>query len=330
MAPAPSNFVMGMNFSNEFQSNPIAPDTAATQLERIVGIPNGMVKTFSLAQRTTAFIKDAFMRGTLSLAVGSSNDDIERFATGNTQGFLDQIAPYVGKIPWICVGNEPLGSWYNGKYNAALPGAVENLSLALGSRKWNIGVTVPQNFEFMQISYPPSAGTIKPELAGIIKSTCATMKSTGAPFMVNIYPFLTRLQNPRDVPLDYCLFTAQQDHWVHDGPYTYKNIFDAMLDALHVALAKIGFGDLEIVVGECGWPTAGATDANNANAQTFLQNLINHCKSGAGTPRMPGRKLPCFVFEAYDEDQKSTAPGPFETHWGVYNAGGTEKFPLKW
>ena len=88
--------------------------------------------------------------------------------------------------------------------------------------------------------------------------------------------------------------------------YTYKNIFDAMLDALHVALGKIGCGDLGIVVGECGWPTSGDRDATVSNAQTFNQRLINHCKSNEGTPRYPGKPIQCFVFEMYDEDKKPT------------------------
>ncbi|MGH2625075.1 MAG: glycosyl hydrolase family 17 protein, partial [Anaerolineales bacterium] len=180
------------------------------------------------------------------------------------------------------------------------------------------------------VSYPPSQGRVKPELADIIAGTCAVMRDSGAPFMVNVYPFLTRISNPRDVPLDYCLFTAGPDHWVHDGNFVYKNIFAAMLDALIAALNRLNYGDLEIVVGECGWPTAGNPEANVTNAQVFNQNLIHFCKSGAGTPRRPNWPIRCFVFEMYDEDEKSTAPGPFETHWGLYTMGAQAKYGLTW
>jgi exo-beta-1,3-glucanase (GH17 family) len=326
MAPVPSNFVMGMNFSTAFQSKPIDPKTAANQIAPLVK----MLKTFSVP--SADFYQNATSTNPLlTFAVGTSNDDLVSFANDQTKDFINKILPFKNKISWICVGNEPLGSWYNGQYNKYLAPAVKNLHAALkGAGLSGIGVTVPQNFEFMAASYPPSAGAIKPELVDIIKGTCAIMKESGAPFMVNIYPFITRVQNRDVVPLDYCLFTAGSDHWVSDPPYTYKNIFDAMIDALYVALGKIGYGDLEIVIGECGWPTAGDVDANDKNAQTFLQNLITHCKSGAGTPRLPSRGIRCFVFEAYDEDLKSTAPGPFETHWGVYDGGGKLKFPLQW
>ncbi|QBR71206.1 hypothetical protein CU048_07815 [Beijerinckiaceae bacterium] len=327
MAPVPSNFVMGMNFSTAFQSKPIDPSAAGNQIAPLVN----MVKTFSLPDKD--FVTAAGGKNpVLTYAVGTSNDDLVSFANGQTQDFITEIQKFAtAKLSWICVGNEPLGSWQNHQFDKVLAPAVKNLNAALNKAGLlGIGVTVPQNFEFMGASYPPSAGAIKPELVEIIKGTCAIMQASGAPFMVNIYPFITRAQNRNDVPLDYCLFTAGSDHWVKDGAYTYKNIFDAMIDALHVALDKIGYGDLEIVIGECGWPTAGDVDANNANAQTFLQNLITHCKSGAGTPRLPARGIRCFVFEAYDEDLKSTAPGPFETHWGVYDGSGNLKFPLQW
>lgn len=100
------------------------------------------------------------------------------------------------------------------------------------------------------------------------------MRSSGAPFLINIYPFLTRVQNRSAVPLDNCLFTAGTNHWVQDGNYTYKNIFDGMIDALHIALGKIGYGDFEIAIGESGWPTAGGEDATISNAAIFLRERV--------------------------------------------------------
>lgn len=330
MPSLPSNVVIGINFSSQYQSVPVNALKAAEQLGKIVGV----VKTFSLEKRALDFVLEAKKGKYLShLAVGSTNGDLVDFAQDKAGGFLDQLeanAISPDMISWICVGNEPLGSWYQNKYTNLLAPAVENLHSALQKRNWKVGVTIPQNFEFMAKSYPPSSGVIKAEFVDAIKRTCAVMKASGAPFMVNIYPYLTYKDNQKDVPLGYCLFTATQNQWVHDGGYLYKNIFDAMVDALHVALEAIGYKDLEIVIGECGWPTAGGVEANPGNAQTFVQNLIDHCQSGAGTPRMPGRKMRCFVFEAYDEDMKSTAPGAFEHHWGVYDANGNAKFPLSW
>jgi hypothetical protein len=318
---------MGMNLSNAFQSNPIPLQNGAVQIAKL---PVSLVKLFSL-ETDPNFWLPVSQYG-LKVALGIPNETIEKIAAGGdtAQLIVSQIKPYAQAISWICVGNEPLGSWYNNKFTPYLARAVGRMYDVLQSNKLNIGVTVPQNFEFMQTSYPPSAGAIKTEYLQVIKATCEVMKFSGAPFMVNIYPFITRVQNRNDVPLDYCLFTAGENHWVRDGSHTYKNIFDAMIDALHVALDKIGYPNLEIVIGECGWPTAGDVDATPANARTFLQNMINHCKSGQGTPRLPSRTIRCFAFEMYDEDLKPTGPGPFETHWGVCDASGQPKFKLDW
>ncbi len=320
--------VMGMNLSNAFQSTPIPLERGAAQIAKL---PVGLVKLFSQKETGPNFW-DCVLKNGLKLALGTSNDDIISFAGGGpvASTFVQTIKPYAQAISWICVGNEPLGSWYGDQYYPYLGKAVRNLYDALDSANLKIGVTVPQNFEFMQASYPPSAGVIKDKFKKTISDTCEVMKFSGAPFMVNIYPFITRVQNRNDVPLDYCLFTAGENHWVHDGSYTYKNIFDAMIDALHVALDRIGYPNLEIVVGECGWPTAGDVDATSKNAETFLQNMIDHCKSGKGTPRLPNRQIRCFAFEMYDEDNKPIGPGPFETHWGVCDGTGQPKFALRW
>ena len=293
--------IMGVNYSSYFQSVPVDPVSAEAQ---IAGLPVTSVKTFT-HDYDLPFIKAAQAQKNLTLAVGCTNDELAGLANGNTQSLVSAIAPFADTVAWVCVGHEPLGSWYNHAYDALLVPAVTNVANAFKQAGLAIGVTVPQNFEFMQVSYPPSQGSVKPELANIIKGTCAVMRSTRAPFMVNIYPFITRVQNRSVVPLDYCLFTAPPDQWVKDGAYTYTNIFVAMIDALHVALENIDCGDLEIVVGECGWPSSGDPDATNNNARTFNQGLINQCKSNQGTPRYPGKPIQCFVFEMYDEDRKT-------------------------
>jgi hypothetical protein len=317
---------MGVNFSNYFQRIPIDPTLAATQ---IAGLPVASAKTFSHQGGDLAFMKAAQAKK-LTLVVGCTNDELAQLASGNTRPLVAAIEPFTDVVAWVCVGNEPLGSWHSGQYNGVLFPAARNVAAAFKQAGLDIGVTVPQNFEFMQDSYPPSAGTVKPDLVGIIQGTCAVMRSSGAPFMVNIYPFITHAQNPKDVSLPYCLFTAGPEQWIHDGNYTYTNILDAMLDALHVALGRIGCGDLEIVVGECGWPTNGGLDATVNNAQIFNQNLIYHCKSGKGTPRYPGKQIQCFVFEMYDEDTKPVDPGQFERFWGVKGVDGNVKYGLNW
>lgn len=325
MADSASSTTMGMNFSNQFMSQPVAPATAASQ---IAALPVRRAKTFSYQGADRQFIEAAATRN-LKLAVGIPNADLQALANGNTQDLVAAIRPYAASIELLCVGNEPLGAWHNGRYLNLLVPAMQQVHKALQQTNLRIGVTVPLNYSIMGASFPPSAGSFHSRLSPIISNACGVMAASGAPFMINVYPFLDYIGNPTQIPLPYCLFTAQPNHWAHDGSYTYKNIFDASLDALYVALGRIGRGSLPIVVGECGWPTQGHPVATVAHAQTFNQNLIDHCKSGSGTPRQPGQ-IGCYVFEMYDENQKSTAPGPFEVAWGVYNAGQQAKYPLTW
>ena len=192
-----------------------------------------------------------------------------------------------------------------------------------------IGVTVPLNYAIMANSYPPSAGQFNPSLVGILTAACKVMSTSHAPFMVNVYPFLDVAGNPQ-IPLPYCLFTAPQSDWVHDGQYVYKNIFDASLDALYVALGNIGLPNFPVVIGECGWPTLGNPLATIANAQTFNQNLIYHCKSGAGTPRRPGSLDPVLRLRDVRRSQQADGTRPFEVAWGVCNGSGQPKYALVW
>ena len=325
MSDAAASSTMGVNFSTQFMPQPVAPSTAASQ---IAALPVGRAKTFSYQGADLQFIQAA-STSNLRLAVGIPNAELQALAGGQTQALIAAIKPYARSIDWLCVGNEPLASWHEGKYLNVLVPAMQNVQNALQQAGLQIGVTVPLNYAIMANSFPPSAGQFNPSLVAIITAACKVMSTSHAPFMVNVYPFLDVVGTPQ-IPLPYCLFTASQGDWVQDGPYVYKNIFDASLDALYVALGEIGLPDLTVVVGECGWPTQGNPLATIANAQTFNQNLIYHCKSGAGTPRRPGTPILCYVFEMYDEANKPTGPGPFEVAWGVYDGSGQAKYALAW
>jgi exo-beta-1,3-glucanase (GH17 family) len=318
---------MGVNFCNTFQKKPISATTAISQ---IAGLGTGVVKTYNYTQ--TDVIKEA-KKNLMQVVLGIPNDKLADLSANKAAALaavVDVVKEYPDNILMICVGNEPLGSWWGGAYNDLLVPAMKNLNTALKTANVAKPLTVPFNFAIMGVSYPPSKGALNTTAGPIVTEACKVIKETGGVFMINIYPFLDRIGNRTDVALDYCLFTSTSVV-VQDGSYGYKNIFDASYDALYVALTAIGYSDLRIVIGECGWPTGPKDtypEATVANATIFNQNLIAHCQSGNGTPRVPNTNIPCFIFEMYDEDNKSTGPGAFETEWGVCKSDGTAKYTI--
>ena len=124
----------------------------------------------------------------------------------------------------------------------------------------------------------PSQGVFRTELTQIMTQLAAYLSSNGAPFVVNIYPFLSLYQNS-DFPEDYAFFEGST-HPLVDGSNVYYNAFDGNFDTLISALGKLGYGQLPIAIGEVGWPTQGAPSANLTAARTFNQGLINRIKIG--------------------------------------------------
>ncbi|CAN1231088.1 Glucan endo-1,3-beta-glucosidase [Linum grandiflorum] len=78
------------------------------------------------------------------------------------------------------------------------------------------------------------------------------------------------------------------------------------------------FGDVEMVIGETGWPSAG--DPNQLgvgweNAVSYNRNLVKHLSSGRGTPLMPNRTFETYIFALFNENLK---PGVSEQNYGLF------------
>ncbi|KAL2929283.1 Glucan endo-1 3-beta-glucosidase 8 [Bienertia sinuspersici] len=233
-------------------------------------------------------------------------------------------------INYVAVGNEPTLQTYNGTYlNYMLP-ALKNIQEALnraghGDR---IKATIPFNADvyFSPESNPvPSAGDFRPEVRDLTLEILQFLHENGGPFTVNIYPFLSLYGN-KNFPIDYAFFEGSSTP-IRDQGLTYTNVFDANFDTLVSALDKAGYPDMDIKVGEVGWPTDGDMYANVKNAMRFNQGLLQHIMSGVGTPLRKG-KIDIYLFSLIDEDSKSVAPGNFERHWGIFEFDGKPKYQL--
>ncbi|KAK8633805.1 hypothetical protein V6N13_014641 [Hibiscus sabdariffa] len=232
-------------------------------------------------------------------------------------------------IKYVAVGNEPFLTTYNDSFiNITFP-ALQNIQNALNEAGVgdSIKATVPSNADVYNspANNPvPSAGQFRPDILGLMTQIVQFLASNGAPFTINIYPFLSLYDNV-NFPFNYAFFDGGNP--VVDNGIQYTNVFDANFDTLVSALRAIGHGDLTIMVGEVGWPTDGDKNANIANAQRFYGGLMPRLAANTGTPLRPGY-LEVYLFSLLDEDIKSIAPGNFERHWGIYRYDGQPKFPL--
>ncbi|XP_041006628.1 glucan endo-1,3-beta-glucosidase 8-like [Juglans microcarpa x Juglans regia] len=234
-------------------------------------------------------------------------------------------------IKYVAVGNEPFLTAYNGSYLQCTLPALKNIQRALnhaglGSK---IKVTVPFNADiyFSPNSNPvPSAGDFRPELRDPTIEIIQFLYVNNAPFTVNSYPFLSLYYGDDYFPVDYAFFDGANKP-VRDGDLLYNNVFDANLDTLFSAMSRAGYQDMQIIVGEVGWPTNGEENANIQNAKRFNQGLLRHAISGNGTPLRKG-VIDIYLFSLIDENAKSVAPGSFERHWGIFEYDGKPKYEL--
>jgi hypothetical protein len=185
---------------------------------------------------------------------------------------------------------------------------------------------VPFNADVLTDAAKPSATRFKAEYLAQIGPMLELLNRTGAPFSVNLYPYISKYQNP-DFPLDYAFFSGTASPNV-DGSIVYENALDASLDGLVTALGAAGFGAMPVMVGEIGWPTDGAPFATIDLAGRYMQEMVTHLQSGAGTPLRPNTVVEFYLFGLLDENWKSILPGPFERHWGVFYYDGIPKYPL--
>uniref|UniRef100_M8BCQ0 Glucan endo-1,3-beta-glucosidase 8 n=1 Tax=Aegilops tauschii TaxID=37682 RepID=M8BCQ0_AEGTA len=199
-------------------------------------------------------------------------------------------------IRYVAVGNEPFLSSLNGTFlNVTLP-ALQNIQKALDEAGVGdtVKATVPLNADVYQSpkdNQVPSAGRFRPEISGLMTEIVQFLNQSGAPFTVNIYPYLSLYGND-DFPLDFAFFDGASSPVV-DGNIQYTNVFDANFDTLR-----------------------------------FYTGLFRKLAGNAGTPLRPNQYIEIYLFSLIDEDVKSVDPGYFERHWGVMRYDGQPKYAM--
>ncbi|KAJ4907835.1 hypothetical protein Rs2_11493 [Raphanus sativus] len=319
---------IGANWGTQ-ASHPLPPDTVVRMLRE-----NGIqkVKLFDAEYDTLR----ALGKSGIEVMVGIPNEMLSTLASSlkaAEKWVAKNVSTHIStnnvNIRYVAVGNEPFLSSYNGSYlNTTFP-ALRNIQTALtkADLQNQVKVTCPLNADVYETSTTlPSGGDFRADIRDLMITIVKFLSENGCPFTVNIYPFIS-LYNDDKFPLDYAFFDGGVSKPVSDGGTLYSNEFDANYDTLVHALEKNGFGNMQIIVGEIGWPTGGDKNANVENAKKFNQGFVDHISGGKGTPKRP-EPIDAYLFSLIDEDAKSIQPGYFERHWGIFTYDGLPKYAL--
>ena len=317
---------LGVNWGN-IATHPLPPKTVV-QLLKDNGIRK--VKLFDCDPKTLLALEDSgieVMVAVPNLQLATMADSLvnaEDWVSENLLDFVDKV-----KIRHVAVGNEPFLKSYNGSFVKHTFPALRNIQKALD--KANLGkqikATVPLNADVYESnSTKPSDGNFRSDIKNVIIQIVKFLKDNEAPFVVNIYPFLSLYQDD-NFPIEFAFF-EHGARSVDDKTYHYTNVLDANYDTLLWSLKKIGVDDIKIIIGEIGWPTDGNKHATTKDAQKFYNGLFRRLNENKGTPLRPSTEFDVYLFGLLDEDQKSIEPGFFERHWGIFQFDGKPKFPL--
>lgn len=244
------------------------------------------------------------------------------------QWVSSHIKPYfpATNITSIAVGNEVFTDDDTTVLLSNLVPAMVSIQTALAQLGLDsyIKISTPCSLAVLKESYPPSAGSFKPEVAQVMTQLLQFLQSTKAPFWINAYPYFAYKGDPNRVSLDYVLFNANQGMV---DPFTklhYDNMLYAQVDAAIYAMARLGFNGIEVKVSETGWPSRGDSNEIGAtlqNAATYNRNLLRRQLQNEGTPLRPKLRLEVYVFALFNEDMKPGATS--ERNYGLFQPDGT-------
>ncbi|XVE65317.1 hypothetical protein DITRI_Ditri07aG0171200 [Diplodiscus trichospermus] len=264
----------------------------------------------------------------IDVILGTLNQDLQNLGTDLSfarNWVQENVIPYseAVTIRYISAGNEVIPSDLD---IHVLP-AMKNLKAALAEANLGeIPVTTTVSTAVLGKSYPPSQGEFSELVSPIMKSITDFLAATGSPLLVNVYPYFAYINDQQDISLDYAIFNSSQVV-VKDGQLGYKNLFDAIIDAVYSALEKVGSSSIVIVVSESGWPSnENGEIATIGNAQMYNNKLIAHVNGESGTPKRPGRCIETYVFALFNENLK---PPGTEQHFGLYYPNMSEVYHVE-
>ncbi|MQM22994.1 hypothetical protein Taro_056055 [Colocasia esculenta] len=168
-------------------------------------------------------------------------------------------------------------------------------------------MTIAHSLAMLETSYPSSVGSFHRDLPPA-SQLFTFLSKTGAPFLINVYPYFAYKANPR------------------------KNMLHAQVHAVHTAierqrlLGKAKVLELEVRVSKM--PSNGYLDEAEAmpeNARRYNGNIMRMVAQKAGMPLRPNATLRVYIFALF----KNQKPGPTsERNYRLFKSGGTSAYQL--
>lgn len=264
----------------------------------------------------------------IEVIIGVPNTDLQYLSNPSNartwvQNNIRNYWPNV-RFRYVAVGNEisPINT-ATSRYAQFVLAAIWNVQNALVSfGLGSIKVSTSIDMTLIGNSYPPSQGSFRNDIRSYLDPIINFMVQTKSPLLANIYPYFSYSGNPKDISLQYALFTSP-GVVIWDSGRGYQNLFDAMIDALYSAMERIGGGSVEVVVSETGWPSAGGFGTSMDNARIYYTNVLKHVKNGS--PKKPNKAIETYLFAMFDENNKWPE---LEKHFGVFYPNRQAKYPL--
>ncbi|XP_015696666.2 probable glucan endo-1,3-beta-glucosidase A6 [Oryza brachyantha] len=323
---------VGVNYGRV--ADDIPPPRRSVELLRAVGA--GSVKIYDGNSSVLRALAGTGMRVSI-MVPNEIIPGLAASAAAADRWVAENLVPYYPetRVKYLLVGNELLSDYSiaNSTWPRIVP-AMENLHASLRRRRISsvkISTTLAMDaLSSGSFPRPPSAAEFRPDIAGaVVRPLLRFLNGTNSYYFVDAYPYFVWAGNNETVPLEYALFQGGGRYVDPGTGLTYTNMLDEMLDAVVVAMAKLGYGGVKLGIAETGWPNGGDYEqigGNVHNAAIYNRNLAARMAKNPGTPARPGAKMPVFVFSLYNEDLK---PGPgTERHWGLYYANGTAVYPI--
>jgi len=266
----------------------------------------------------------AFANSGIEFVIALGNESLFNMTDPNLARAWIQthVQPYISqtKITCITVGNEVLTGDDPQLKSYLLP-AMQGVYSALASLglTTQVTVTTAHSIGILGISYPPSSGSFRPDLAEYLQPMLNFHSQIDSPFLINAYPFFAYKGDPDHVSLDYALFRPNPGTIDPNTNLHYDNMLYAQIDAVYSAIRQMGHTDIEVRVSETGWPSKGDPDevgATPENAAAYNGNLLRRIERKEATPGRPSVPITAYVFALFNEDLK---PGPAsERNYGLY------------